>query len=211
MLHVAGQPPAGMKGIAMSVLRAGLAAALALSLGLGLTMTSVPAQGPGPGAPVTAPRAAGEFGLEITLPEKTIVFLTGSGTWDSAFDTLVDAFKTVYAFMEKEGLQPAGDPMMIYTSADDSGFTFQAAVPLSAAPENPPKGDIAVGTAPSGKAYKFVHRGSYDAMENTYEAITNFFDEKNIESLDMFIEEYVTDPRSTPESELVINVLVPVK
>lgn len=193
----------------MSVMRAGLAAALALSFGLGLAVTSTPAQGPG--APMTAPRTAGEFGLEITLPEKTIVFLTGSGNWDSAFDTLVDAFKTVYAFMEKAGLQPAGDPMMIYTSADDSGFTFQAAVPLSAAPENPPKGDIAVGTAPSGKAYKFVHRGSYDAMENTYEAITNFFDEKNIESQDMFIEEYVTDPRTTAESELVINVLVPVK
>ncbi|GEM_PF-813951 len=209
MLHNAGQPPAGMKGIGMTVLRAGLAAALALTLGLGLATTF--AQGPGPDAPAAAPRASSEFGVEITLPEKTIVFLTGSGTWDSAFDTLVDALKTVYAFMEKAGLQPAGEPMIIYTSADDSGFTFQAAVPLSAAPENPPKGDIAVGMAPSGKAYKFVHRGSYDAMENTYEAITNFFDEKNIESQDMFIEEYVTDPRTTAESELVINVLVPVK
>jgi effector-binding domain-containing protein len=194
----------------MRVMRAGLVAALALSLGLGLGMTSGLAQEPAAGASV-APRNAEEFGLEVTLPQKTILFLEGNGNWDSAFDTLVDAFRTVYAFMEKAGLQPTGHPMMIYTSADDSGFTFQAAVPIAAAPENPPKGDIGVGTAPSGKAYKFVHRGSYDAMENTYEAITNFFDEKNIESKDMFIEEYLTDPRSTPESELVIHVLVPVK
>ena len=180
------------------------------ALALALTVTAAPAQAPGPDAPA-ATDAAAEFGLEVALPEKPIVFMTGNGKWDSAFDTLVDAFKTVYAFMEKEGLQSAGEPMMIYTSADDSGFSFQAAVPLNAAPENPPKGDIAVGTAPAGKAYKFVHRGSYDEMENTYEAITNFFEEKNIEPQDMFIEEYMTDPRTTAENELVINVLVPVK
>lgn len=191
----------------MTVFRAGLAATLALGLAAGLTITSVQGREPA----TVAQRAEGDFGLEVTLPEKTIVFMTGSGNWDSAFDTLVDAFRTVYAFMEKEGLQPAGEPMMIYTSADDSGFSFQAAVPVGAMPENPPKGDITVGAAPGGKAYRFVHRGSYDGMENTYEAITNFFEEKNIEPKEMFIEEYMTDPRSTPESELVINVLVPVK
>ncbi len=186
----------------MKMLRACLAAALVLILVL--APAAVVAQERGP-------RPAGEFALEVTLPEKTVVFLSGNGNWDSAFDTLVDAFKTVYAFMDKEGLKPAGEPMMIYTSADDAGFSFQAAVPIAAAPENPPKGDMSVGPAPTGKAYKFVHRGSYDGMENTYEAITNFFDEKNIQSKDMFIEEYLTDPRSTPEGELVINVLVPVK
>lgn len=192
----------------MTVFRAGLAAALALGLAAGL---SVPASAQGRGSTTSAARPSAEFGLEVMLPDKTVVSLSGNGTWDSAFETLVDAFKTVYAFMEKEGLKPTGEPMMIYTSADDTGFGFQAAVPIGAAPEKAPQGDISVGPAPSGKAYKFVHRGSYDGMENTYEAITNFFDEKNIEAKEMFIEEYVTDPRSTPESDLIINVLVPVK
>jgi effector-binding domain-containing protein len=190
----------------MTVFRAGLAAALML----GLAALSALAQDGGGAAAPEAPRSP-EFGVEIVLPERTVVFLSGTGQWDSAFDTLVDAFKTVYGFMEKQGLQPAGEPLMIYTGADDTGFSFQAAVPIAAAPDNPPKGDIAVGQAPSGRAYKFVHRGSYGAMENTYEAITNFFDERNIESQDMFIEEYLTDPRTTPEADLVINILVPVK
>ena len=68
--------------------------------------------------------------------------------------------------------------MTIYTATDDTGFQFEAAVPIAAAPADPPKGDIAVGEAPSGKALKFVHRGSYDAMDSTYEAITNFLDDK---------------------------------
>jgi effector-binding domain-containing protein len=198
-----------MEELEMTVFRAGLAAMLALALVVALGPASAMAQGRG--TTTNAPRPAGDFGLEVTLPEKTIVFLTGSGNWDSAFDTLVDAFKTVYAYLDKEGLAPAGEPMMIYTSADDSGFSFQAAVPIAAPPANAPQGDIGVGPAPSGKAFRFVHRGSYDGMENTYEAITNFFEEKNIAPKDMFIEQYQTDPRSTPEGELVINVLVPVE
>ena len=55
--------------------------------------------------------------------------------------------------------------MTIYTAADDTGFQFQAAVPVAEEPKDPPKGDIAVGKSPAGKALKFVHRGSYDAMD----------------------------------------------
>lgn len=152
-----------------------------------------------------------EFGIEITLPEKTIVYLSGNGTWDSAYETLVEALRTVYDYVEKRGLKPDGDSMMIYTGADDTGFEYKAAVPVMGPFDNPPKGDLAVGTAPTGKAYKFIHRGAYDGMENLYEAITNFLDEKNIQPGDFFIERYVTDPRTTPEDELVIEVIFPVK
>ena len=101
--------------------------------------------------------------------------------------------------------------MTIYTQTDDTGFQFHAAVPIAEAPKNPPKGDIAVGQAPSGKALKFVHRGSYDAMDSTYEAITNYLDDKQLEAKDLFIEEYVTDPVKTDPDNLVVNVFVPVK
>ncbi len=152
-----------------------------------------------------------EFGAEIALPEKTIVYLQGTGTWDTAYETVVEAFKTVHEYIDKRGLKPDGDAMMIYTGADDTGFDYRAAVPVMGPFDNPPKGDIAVGTSPTGKAYKFVHRGAYDGMENLYEAITNFFDEKNLEPGDLFIERYVTDPRTTPEDELVIEVIFPVR
>ena len=74
-------------------------------------------------------------------------------------------------------------------------------MPVAQAPNDAPKGDIAVGQAPTGKALKFVHRGSYDAMDSTYEAITNYLDDKQLEAKDLFIEEYATDPVKTdPEN-----------
>ena len=159
-----------------------------------------------------APLQPGDaFGEEVTLPDRTMVYLKGHSSWDSAFDTLVDAFKSLGEYVDKQGIKPTGAAMTIYTATDDNGFSFEAAMPLAAEPANPPKGDIATGPAPSGKMLKFVHRGSYDAMDSTYEAITNYLDDKHLEAQGLFIEEYVTDPVKTNAENLVVNVFVPVK
>ena len=182
-----------------------LAAALAAGVApvLGQPATHAP--------PKSADPPADPFGEEVTLPEKNIIYFSGTGNWDSAFETIVDAFKTVNAFLAKQGIKPDGSSMTIYTSTDDTSFQFQAAVPVSELPADPPKGDIAAGKSPSGRAFKFVHHGSYDAMDSTYEAITNYLDDKQLEAKDLFIEEYVTDPVTTPEDKLVVNIYVPIK
>jgi effector-binding domain-containing protein len=190
-----------------------MAAPVLLALAFALTASPAPAQRVAPnGLDTPAPLQPGDaFGEEVTLPERTIVYLKGQSKWDAAFETLVDAFKSLGEYLDKQGIKPAGAAMTIYTETDDAGFAFKAAVPIAAAPENPPKGDIAIGQTPSGKALKFVHRGSYDAMDSTYEAITNYLDDKHLEAKDLFIEEYVTDPVKTDADHLVVNVFVPVK
>jgi effector-binding domain-containing protein len=164
----------------------------------------------GPASP--SPLQPGDaFGEQVTLPERTIVYMQGHSNWDSAFDTLVDAFKSLHEYLNKQNIKPVGPALTIYTQTDDTGFSFKAALPVAQTPKDPPKGDIAYGPAPSGKALKFVHRGSYDAMDSTYEAITNYLDDKQLEAKDLFIEEYATDPVTSDPSKLVVNVFVPVK
>jgi effector-binding domain-containing protein len=172
------------------------------------------AQTPPPPSPVPTapqPKAGDAFGEEVTLTAKTIVFSKGSANWDSAFDTLVEAFKNVYGAMQKQGLKPAGPAMTIYTATDDTGFEYQAGMPVAEEPKIPLPEGLAVGKSPDGRALKFIHRGSYDAMDSTYEAITNHLDEKRLEARDLFVEYYVTDPITTPEDNLVIEVYVPIK
>ena len=168
---------------------------------------------PSPGAKSSpSPLQPGDaFGESVTLPERTIVYMKGHTNWDTAFDTLVDAFKSLQEYLDKQDVKPAGPPLTIYTQTDDTGFSYQAGLPVTQAPKAPPKGDISIGPAPSGKALKFVHRGSYDAMDSTYEAITNYLDDKQLEAKDLFIEEYTTDPVKTAPDKLVVNVFVPVK
>ena len=181
--------------------------------------TSTPAAPAAPAAPAKpdatpapATAAPGDpFGEDTTLTAKPIVYIKGTGNWDSAFQTITGSLKTLKAYIAKENLKADGQPMTIFTSTDDTGFQFQAAIPLAEAPKTPPRGDIGVGTSPEGHALKFVHHGSYDGLDNTYEAITNYLDERRLEAKDMFIEQYVTDPLSTSEDHLVVNVLVLIK
>ena len=158
-----------------------------------------------------APQASDPFGEDTTLTAKPIVFIKGTGTWDKAFETITASLKKLKAYIDKEGLTADGQPMTIFTATDDTGFQFEAAMPIAAPPKNPPHGEIGVGTSPQGRALKFVHRGSYDGLDNTYEAITNYLDERRMEAKDLFIEQYVTDPLTTDEDHLVVNVLVLVK
>ena len=166
-----------------------------------------PATPPPAAAPV---QTADPFGQEITLEPKTVVVLKGNANWDSAFDTLIDSFKSLSALLDRQSIKPAGNPMIVYTSTDDTGFTFLAEIPVDQEPKNLSKA-MSMGKSPEGKALKFVHRGSYDNMDNTYEAITNHLDDKKLEAKDTFIEEYITDPLKTAEDKLVINVYVPLK
>ena len=167
-----------------------------------------------PGSAQTPPVAAtpnDPFGKEVSLVEKNIVYVAGSGMWDSAFSTIVAAFKTVYGAMAKQGLKASGAPMTIYTASDDTNFQFQAAVPVEQVPTLPAGSEIAVGKAVAGKALMFIHRGSYEALDSTYEAVTDYLDEKKLEGKDLFIEQYMKDPLSTPENDLVIEIYVPLK
>jgi len=188
---------------------------LAMLIALLALATPAIAQTPPPPAPPPAqapqPRPGDPFGEEMTLTAKTIVYAKGSATWDSAFDTLVEAFKNVYGALQKQGLKADGPAMTIYTATDDTGFEYQAGVPVAEAPKGPLPEGLAVGKSPEGRALKFIHRGSYDAMDSTYEAITNHLDEKRLEARELFVEHYVTDPLTTPEDNLVIEVYVPIK
>ena len=169
------------------------------------------AQSPSPPPPPAASvQTADPFGEEFTLAPKKVLVMKGTANWDAAFDTLMESFKTLTALLDKQGIKASGNAIIVYTSTDDNGFTYLAQIPVDQDPKNLTK-DMSMGKSPEGKALKFVHRGSYDNMDNTYEAITNHLDDKKLEAKDTFIEEYITDPLKTAEDKLIINVYVPLK
>jgi effector-binding domain-containing protein len=155
-------------------------------------------------------QAAEPFGEEVTLTAKKVLSLRGTSNWESAFDNIVESIKTLTAFLKKQGVTPAGPTLIVYTSTDDAGFSYLAEIPVDKDIKDVGK-DMSMSQSPDGKSLKFVHHGSYDNMDNTYEAITNHLDDKKLEARDTFIEEYVTDPLTTAEDKLVINVFVPLK
>lgn len=151
------------------------------------------------------------FGEAIDMKPVPVLQKRGQSAWDEGFQNIVAALKEVDAELGRLKLKPAGPPLIIYTSTDDAGFDFEAAIPFSGVTTEKPGVQFELSASPAGKALRFTHRGSYDAMDPTYEQIANLLDAKDLEAQDLYIEEYRSDPRTTSQDDLVIDIYVPLK
>jgi effector-binding domain-containing protein len=173
------------------------------------------AEAPAPGAKPdekseTAPDSAAAMMSEsVAVDARPAALLKGQGKWDDAAKTVSDALRKLKAAVAKAGLAVNGRPIAVFTKTDDSGFIFEAMVPLAAAPEGKvqlPDG-VEIGASPAGKALKFQHRGAYDEIDATYEAIAAYLDEKGVDTKDLIIEEYLGDFKGD-DSDVEVDIYV---
>jgi effector-binding domain-containing protein len=148
---------------------------------------------------------------EIILEARTVLLLRGQSTWDDGFDNLIEAFAKLNAEAKKLNFSVVGRPQAAFMSTDDFGFKYEAMVALNTDPASPPTNlgkDFVIGKSPSGKALKFTHAGAYDDIDTTYEAITAYLDEKSLKARNIFIEEYMNDPKSSEDATMEMNIFV---
>jgi effector-binding domain-containing protein len=176
-----------------------------------LTGLQAHAQAPAESPPpvIEAPSGTGQT-MEVTLAPRPVIAMAGSAEWEEGLATVMGTFDKLRAEMAKAGLQPGGRPIAVFTETDDKGFRFDAMIPLTAEPTSAP----AVGegfrltTSPAGRTMKFEHRGSYDDVDSTYEAITAYLDEKGLEAQNLFIEEYLNTPKGSDDQNLELDIYV---
>ncbi|MDP4023918.1 GyrI-like domain-containing protein [Methylobacterium sp. NEAU 140] len=156
---------------------------------------------------VEKPAEAGDVD-EVVLPAKPAAILPGKTKWDEAVPSLKQAFARIEADLAKAGIAPAGRPLAVFTHTDDDGFTYEAMIPVAAAPSPAPaEGDgLRFGTTPSGKALRFAHKGSYEGIDGTYETLTTYLDAKDIVVQDRFVEEYASDLKDASDDGLDVNI-----
>jgi effector-binding domain-containing protein len=86
---------------------------------------------------------------------------------------------------------------------------YRAGVSLTAEPKNLPEG-VEYSTFQGGKYSRFVLTGSYSNLGEASRRVFEIAAQKKIQIRDdYYIENYVNDPRTTPEEELVTEILVP--
>jgi effector-binding domain-containing protein/uncharacterized protein YndB with AHSA1/START domain len=123
------------------------------------------------------------------------------------------SYVKVGAFMKANGLKQAGAPITIDTRYDDTGYGFDAAIPVDKAPDKdvPAGSPVQVKTGYAGKALKIVMKGPYTGMPATYDKLRAFMAAHGYESAGPPWDEYVSDPGTTPEVDLTTNIYQPVK
>jgi effector-binding domain-containing protein len=173
---------------------------------------------PAPASPANPPADNGlppseSASQTLDLVGRPAAYMEGKSNWDEGFSALMGAIALVNDEIAKAGLKSAGRPLGVFLETDDAGFRYRAMVPIEAAPEGKTElsETIKIGQTPAGKAMKFEHRGSYEDIDSTYEAITAYLDEKGLEAENLFYEEYLNDVKSPDDPTLEVDIYVLLK
>jgi effector-binding domain-containing protein len=120
------------------------------------------------------------------------------------------AFERLRGFLQQHKLTPAGPPRAIYSAYGPQGVRFTVAMPIAGTPAA--KRTIGPGfikPLAAAKAMRFTHRGPYADLMKTYGLITEFLKAKDRMQTEAdwarfmpMWEEYLNDPRTTPEADL---------
>ena len=179
------------------------------------TLSPTPTPMPTTPAPDTTPTpdTGASTGQTIDLIAHPAAYIEAKANRDEVFGSIMGSLAMIRGELDKAGLRPAGRPIAVFLEADDTGFTYRAEIPIDAIPEGKTQFSPTVkfGQTPASKAMRFEHRGAYDDIDATYEAITAYLDEKGVDVQDVFMEEYLNDVKTSDDPNLQVDIYVLIK
>jgi len=124
------------------------------------------------------------------------------------------AFKAIDDFRNAHAIAAAGMPRVIYTEWGANGVRFTAAVPITDVPPNvADTSDVSIRAIPASSALRFIHRGPYRDIRKTYGRIEEWLRERggikapaDWARYSPMWEEYVNDPATTPDDDLITRI-----
>lgn len=147
---------------------------------------------------------------EVELVAKKAAALKGSATWDNGYTKISEALMKIRAEMLRANIKAVGKPIAIFLSSDDESFQFEAMIPIDPAADikTPLGSGVTISQTPSGKSFRFGHKGAYDSIDDTYEVLTAYLDAKGVEARESFIEEYITDDLAPLDENFTLHIYV---
>jgi len=155
---------------------------------------------------------AGVKGEPVQLAPRKIYFVSAASGTDpeSAKAVLTVAYTKLGAYLQQNGLAMQGPPLTITTSYDKNGWKFDAGAPV-ARNDIATREDIQAGTTYAGPAVQFVHVGPYDKIGDTIMKAYAWLATQGYKPKDRLIEDYISDPGTTPADQLQTRLTFPVE
>jgi effector-binding domain-containing protein len=154
--------------------------------------------------------------MEVAVPAAVVAqSRTACAADPAAIGTAVGAaFQKIDAFVKTNAIATCGAPRVVYTEWSPTGVQFTAAVPIRDVPRGiRDTADVSIAVVPECSALRFVHHGPYREIRHTYDQIEAWLRARGgIRSpadwarYSPMWEEYLNDPTTTPESELVTRI-----
>lgn len=155
--------------------------------------------------------------MEVEVPATLILACSASSHADSnAISAAVGAaLQKIVAFQAANRIQASGPPRVVYSEWGPAGVKFTAEIPIADVP--PPNvldtSEVGIKASPETRALRFEHRGPYREVRSTYDRIEAWLRERGgIKTAADWAryapmwEEYLNDPATTPESDLITRI-----
>ncbi len=146
-----------------------------------------------------------------TTPSITAVAYRTETSYPAIFDDIPAGFDEVMEFLLKAGVDPVGAPFTVYhevTDADTPGDVAMC-VPVAEAIETNDRTEIV--ELPAGAAAAVVHRGGYEDLSASYNAVASWIHERGHRVVGPQREVYLNSPADTVEDDLLTEILFPIE
>lgn len=108
------------------------------------------------------------------------------------------AYGLVFDALERQGVEPAGEPLAFYPSEPTDPVDVEAGVVVER--EIEPVGDVVPSRLPGGAVAIAIHVGPYEALEHTYRDVLEQLTDAGLRMRrDGVWEVYLTDPDAEPD------------
>lgn len=153
-------------------------------------------------------------GWEKTTNE-TITYLAIKDTvvgadWSNFSNDLGENYGKIVTYMTENNIEQGGMPLTQWLTFEESGNSiYTAGIPV--APDTKPGPAMEIVTIPAGNAFKYIHKGAYDATEAAHESINKYMYSTGNTPIGAPWEIYVTDPGMEPDtSKWVTEIWYPI-
>lgn len=157
-------------------------------------------------------------GLDVQVLDMkpiAIAAVSGTTTTDAADirEAMAEAFAKVNAALTANALKAAEAPLAITKkwSPQEKVYEYVAGIPVDPPDAVLPDGDVRMAATPSGLTLRVKHVGPYAGLSATYDKLMAWERVAGFKDNGGPWEQYVTDPGSQPEAELVTLVHLPVQ
>jgi len=122
-----------------------------------------------------------------------------------------EAYGKLEAYLSEKGKKLAGAPYCMYMNCNEDYTVSDVELGFPIDEPLPESGEIVMSKTYGGKALVATHKGAYCEVEKAYDALMKYAEENAIETAEECYDYYLNCPGSTPESELLTEVLFPIK
>jgi effector-binding domain-containing protein len=120
---------------------------------------------------------------------------------------LGESYAAIGQYLGILGEMPGGAPFVAYYNMDMQNLDIEIGFPVSHPISG--KAHIQAAEMPAGKYASCLHKGPYAELRPAYEALTNFVNEHNLETIGVVYEFYLNSPVEVPQEELKTQIVFP--